>query len=309
MSKTICVLSYPRTGSNWLCDLLMGQNSYSAGEIFSETPLNFYWNLQFLMTSVYAVDKTIVDSFSKIFSPEHFYSNPQIKKTVTETIKKTKDLYSIELLLAMKKLTYSINSNFIFKLFPIHTQHNGLDYNQILNLADYVVLNYRNDLVESFISFKKALLSERWTSFDKKIYLEKIQWNKQEYQTYATDTLTSFEKLKDACKKTPSKVVYLSYEEIHQPNLSHHEKVKLLNDRFLQVDPSFNWYFKNEVAFQKENYIQNLEDNFLNPEDFLKDYPNLRTTIFPKNQSHLPTDLQKLDWTSDKEETLPAQQF
>ena len=257
------------------------------------------------MESIYGVDKIILDCFSKIFFPENFDLSPQIKQTIINHINNTNKIYSMELLLTIKSSIYSINRNFIFKLFYNHTQKNGIDLNQILNEADYVVLNYRNDLVRSFISLKKALLSERWTSFNKNIYMEKIQWDRKEYQAYAIDTLASFKKFKDACEKIPSKVIYLSYEEIHQLNLSHHEKVKLLNDRFLQVDPSFDWCFKSEVAFQKENYIQNLEDNFLNPEDFLKDYPNLRTTIFPKNQSHLPTDLQKLDWASDTEETVP----
>lgn len=305
MKKTICILSYPRTGSNWLCEALEGPDSFSSYELFNEEPLQFYSYVIFLMNSVYRTDSVIVDHFSKVFAPVNFNLSPQIKIEINQSIRKAIGPYSIDFFHAVKKLIYSIDRNFVFKVFPQQIERNSLDLNQLVNSAEYTILNYRNNLLDSFISLKKASLSEHWFSFDKHNYLEKIQWDRQEYQAYATDTLASFKMFKDACEKIPSKVIYLSYEEIHQPNLSHDEKIKSLNNRFLQVDPSFDWCFKSEVAFQKENYIQNLEDNFLNPEDFLKDYPNLRTTIFPKNQSHLPSGLQKLDWASDSEETVP----
>jgi hypothetical protein len=264
--KTICILSYPRTGSTWLCDTLGGYGSQSINEPFHPDPLQFYWILKPIIKNI-GVNDVIIDIFSKIYNPSNLKINIL-----------NKDLYSINLLKCLQEFYYKYEKNLIFKIFTEHIK-NFIDYDEIFKISNFIICLNRKSLVDSYISEKKAILSNRWTSLDANLYLEKIFWDPNEYNFYIDKILKKIDKIECFCKNiNEEKIIKLSYEEIHSLQ-TNKEKIDLINKKILEKDPNFKWSYNEESIFKKENYIKNIEDNFINSEDFLKDIKKLQTNL------------------------------
>jgi len=260
--KTICILSYKRTGSNWLCDTLSANDSLSLYEPFSKDPLSFFYTIHYLLKNVYNVDEEILSTFLKIYNYSNFFIDSNSYVKLINRIIKNKP-YSINLLKKIQQKIYEIQKNLIFKVFPEQIDKD-IVLNDIVDLSDYIIINYRNNLLESFISEQKSLISSRWTSLQKeRPYLEKIEWNEVLYKDYIDRTINS---LNYFIKNINKKYVLISYEKIHNTN----NKIETINSSIKKIYPDFIWNFKEISFFSKENYISNIENNFINKEDFLK---------------------------------------
>lgn len=261
--KTLCILSYQRTGSSWLCDILGGENTISLQEIFSRDPLLFNYTLSILLSRIYNVESSIIDTFNKIYNLSNFFvdnkSYIQIKKNILE-----KKPYSIELLKTIQKKVYDKKFNLIFKIFPEHIEE--LSLKEIINISDYIIINYRNNLLESFISEQKSVLSQRWTSLQtERPYLEKIEWNEKKYLSYVNKTIDTLNLFLNTIED--KKYVLISYEDIHFNNVN---KNKIIVDKVKLVYNDFDFKLKNSSLLKKENYIKNIKENFINEKDFIK---------------------------------------
>lgn len=264
--KTICILSYQRTGSSWLSDILSGSNTINGGEIFCKDPLQFAPTVISILSKIYNINPSIINTLHKIYSISNFFVNPnnyiQIKNNIL-----AKQPYSAELLYEMQNLVYTHGYSFVFKIFRNHLDSaNLLD---ILNISDYIIVNYRNNLLDSFISEQKSFISQRWTSTQtNRKYLEKIQWYENIYKKYVDKTILDLNYFVENINKP---YVMLAYEDIHKSN----NKVEFIRSKMKHIYPDFVWDFKTTSVFQKENYINQIENNFLNKEEFLQSYKNL----------------------------------
>lgn len=269
--KTICILSYQRTGSSWLCDILSGQNTIGMQEIFSKDPLIFIYTFSQILSSIYNIDKNIINVFRNIYNPNNFFIDPATYIKVKNKILQNEP-YNIKLLYSIQDLAYKNNNNLVFKIFPEHLSHISLE--NILNISDYIIINYRNNLLDSFISEKKASISQRWTSLQtERKYLEKINWNEQEYNIYKNKTINL---LNNFIQKINKKYVMIAYENIHQSN----NKINYIYETIKQTYPDFIWKFKDSSLLKKENYLSKVEDNFINSIEFLSSYTNIKTKIY-----------------------------
>lgn len=268
--KTICILSYQRTGSSWLCDILSGENSIGIQEIFSKDPMLFSYTLSLVLNKIYKVKPSIVNAFNKIYNINNFFVNTSNYNQIKKNILNNKP-YSIDLLKDIQNISYNNNYNLVFKIFPEHLDSVSLD--QILDISDYILINYRNNLLDSFISEKKSLLSQRWTSLQvERQYLEKIEWNEKEYTSYVDKVIFSI----DYFLKNTKEHVLISYEKIHECQ----NKIDYINMTIQNFYKDFDWKFKDKSILEKENYITKIEDNFLNKEDFLRSYRYIRKKIY-----------------------------
>jgi hypothetical protein len=269
--KTICILSYQRTGSSWLCDTLSGQNTIGIQEVFSKDPLIFLYTFSQILNSIYNIDNNIINVFKNIYSPKNFFIDPTTYIKIKNKILKNKP-YNIELLYSIQDIVYKNNNNLVFKIFPEHLDDISLE--NILNISDYIIVNYRNNLLDSFVSEKKSFISQRWTSLQtERKYLEKINWNKEEYNIYKDKTINI---LNNFIQKMNKKYVMIAYENIHQSN----NKINYIYETIKNIYPDFIWNFKNESMLKKENYLLNIQDNFLNYEEFLLSYNDIKTKIY-----------------------------
>lgn len=270
--KTICIFSYKRTGSNWLCDTFSGQDSISLYEPFSKDPLAFFYTLFFLLKDVYKVDNEILDAYVKIYNYSNFFIDPSSYTKLMHRILEKKP-YSIGLLKTIQNKFYQIEKNMVFKIFPEQIE-DDISLEKITNLSDYIIINYRNNLLESFISEQKSLISHKWASIQtERKYLEKIEWNEYAYTQYVKNVIASLNYL---IKNINKEYVMLSYENIHKSI----NKTDYICNTIKKIYPNFKWNFKQQSVFSKENYITNIEDNFLNKEEFLKSINNIQTKIY-----------------------------
>lgn len=273
--KTITILTYPRTGSTWLSHALGGNDTFSTTEIFCLNPLKQYWNILFLLKNIYGIDKHILSLFETIYHPKHFFINTQILSSITKNINDTKP-YSKDILQAIQRVVYDKRYNLTYKIFVDHMKSLKLDIAEVEQLSDYIVINYRNDMLASYISLEKGIISGRWCSMDTIPYQNKMEWNIELYNVYMQKTLSQINRifaLAELLKQTPC--VVLSYEAIHS-HQKEQDKINYINQNFINVDPHFSWSYSDHVLLQKENLIGELADNFYNPEQFLLDLPNIR---------------------------------
>jgi len=270
--KTICILSYKRTGSNWLCDTLCGDNTICLYEPFSKDPLSFFYTLFILMKNVYLVDQEILDTYCKIFNYSNFFIDKDSYSKLLTKILQNKP-YSINLLKKIQQKAYETGNNLVFKVFPEQIDRD-ISLKEILNLSDYIVVNYRNNLLDSFVSEQKSILSLRWTSLQKeRPYLEKIQWDKKQYDIYVMHTINNIDYF---VKNIDKKYVIISYENIHSSN----NKIEYIKNTIQNTYSDFIWNFKEKSFFSKENSIRNIEDNFLNKEEFLNSFNLVKKYIY-----------------------------
>lgn len=270
--KTICILSYQRTGSSWLCDTLSGKNTIGVQEIFSRDPLIFIYTFSQILNRIYNIDKNIINVLSNIYNPKNFFIDPTTYIKIKNKITQNKP-YNIKLLYSIQNLIYKNNNNLVFKIFPEHL-NDDISLESILNISDYIIINYRNSLLDSFISEKKSFISQKWTSLqtDRK-YLEKINWKKEEYNIYKNKTINT---LNNFIQKINKKYTMIAYENIHQSN----NKINYIYETIKHTYPDFVWNFNSSSTLKKENYLLRIEDNFLNYEEFLLSYNDLKIKIY-----------------------------
>ena len=174
-------------------------------------------------------------------------------------------------------LLFLLFSSFIIvllsKIFPEHIEQ--LSLKEIINLSNYIVINYRNNLLESFVSEQKSIISQRWTSLQtERPYLEKIEWNEKKYISYVDKTINILNLFLNSIEN--KKYTLISYEDIHY-NI---DKNKMIINKLKTIYNDFDFKLKNSSVLKKENYINNIEDNFINKEDFLLSYPNIQKYIY-----------------------------
>lgn len=270
--QTICILSYQRTGSSWLCDILSGENTICIQEVFSKDPLLFSHTVSPLLHKIYKMDSNLLETFRKIYQPSNFFIDPATYIVIKNNILKTNP-YSINLLYSIQDILYANNYNFVFKIFPEHIE--DMDLTSILNIADYVIINYRNDMLNSFISEQKAVVSQRWTSLQKeRPYLYKIHWDEVKYLEYTEKVINI---MNFWLSNVIREYVLISYEEIHS---SIDKNITIIN-QIKNIYKNFNFDLKQQSCLQKENNNINIVDNFTNPKDFIKSIHNgIRTKIY-----------------------------
>lgn len=212
--KTICILSYERAGTTWLCTALNTPQTWCVFEIFSRNPALYYWNLLTVLRRSDSIPEVMVDSYQKIFNPQNLFvdslSFAKIKQNMLAS-----NPFSIDLLRSFKQEAYNRNSNFCFKIFPEHFD-DKIKFDEIIKESDYILINYRNDILQTFLSWKLAIKTGAWTSLDKtdtSLTDTKILWKESEYLYFYDKTKENIDFWKTNIKDKP--IIILEYEQIH----------------------------------------------------------------------------------------------
>lgn len=278
--KKICVLSYERTGSTWLMDLFNCEDSISIGEPFSDDPTLIYYNLIRIFNMNKILNKNIINVFSKIYHPNNIFTNPQ---QFTEVKRKmlNSNPFNFEYLLGLLEEIKKAKKNFIaFKIFPSHIKNN-ITIEKIISISDVIIFNYRNNLLDTYISHFLATESGAWfksTNFRESNYNEiKLMWNINKYINYTNHVIQNkflfFKNIFDTIKK---KKILLSYEQIHNAS-NFLDKIQNLNNLFKSKDLILQ--LSNQEDIFKQNN-RNYEEIFINKEEFLQDLPKIRKFIY-----------------------------
>jgi LPS sulfotransferase NodH len=262
--KTVCILSYERTGTTWLCTALNTPQTWCVFEIFSRNPALYYWNLLTVLRQSDTLPKEMIDCYQKIFNPQNLFvdvlSFAKIKQNMLAS-----DPFSMNLLKSFQQEAYSQNRNFCFKIFPEHFD-DQIRFNDVINLSDYIIINYRNSILETFLSWKLAIKTGAWTNLDKKDTSNqdcKIVWNEQEYMSFYTKIKNNLDFWKNNTQNKPT--IVLQYEKIHAHS-SNEEKALFVKSELEKIglknfDVSLSNKFKKQTDyFDLSSIISNIDE-------------------------------------------------
>jgi LPS sulfotransferase NodH len=275
--KTICILSYERAGTTWLCTALNTPQTWCVFEIFSRNPALYYWNLLTVLRQSDTIPKEMVDSYQKIFNPQNLFvdvlSFAKIKQNMLAS-----NPFSVDLLKSFQQQAYGQHRNFCFKIFPEHFD-DKIRFNDILNLSDYLIINYRNNILETFLSWKLAIKTGAWTSLDKtdtSLTNNKILWKESEYLCFYNKTKENIDFWKNNTQDKPT--IILQYEEIHS-HVSDQEKALFVKSKLEELGlKDFQVCLSNKFSKQRE--YSDLSQVISNFEAFKESHNNARVPIF-----------------------------
>lgn len=282
LSSTV-ILTYERTGSNWLCDSLNSDTVYCAGEIFCDNPLVSFWQYKFLLEKL-CVSSPIIKTFANIFHQNNFHINPDQIELLKNHIK-NKHPYSLEFFDAFRDFVYKLNMSLVFKIFRSNLTEQ-ITINEIIDRSDYIIVNYRKDLLATYISYKKAINYDDWSMTNNRLkqnpdyYNRNIQiiWNESEYLDFCKQTMESLDLWQQQIGKKQS--IVISYEDIHNCDDKSIRLSKMINSLGLDICINQNpLYLKQSSYTSIENNIENITD-YKKSMNSIPKYINYENQIF-----------------------------
>jgi len=280
--KTICILSYERAGTTWLCTALNTRQTWCIFEIFSRNPALFYWNLLTFMKLGDCIPQPIIEAFEKIFDPQNLFVDALSHTKIKNNMVASKP-YSINLIKSFQQAAYSKNRMLCFKIFPYHFDEN-VTVEDVISLSDYIVINYRSNVLETFLSWKLAVRTGAWSSLDKqdRLATPNVVWEEKEYLDFYNRTVSYIKHWEEIAKKKPN--VILCYEDIHNENRTENEKATYVKEQIKHMGLDMDVSFKNH--FQKQTDYCDLSKIISNFDDFKISYEERNIPIFYKVQEH-----------------------
>ena len=269
--KKICILAHGRTGSSFLADCFdhIKGESFNSGEFF-----NYFVPHQFtIIKNLFIVHGLPLSwpyyDFLWRLAPCLINNKGPTYKIKRPWIEMQP--YSIEMFQNAIKTLQELNYNyFIYKIAP--PPKNKYDIStflpEVINSSDHIILLYRENLLDVHISFLRAKKINQWQSNEyKPEYDTQVFWGLQQYEdrleTYKTNYTNYFEML----NKYKKSYTILKYEDINTVDLAT-AALKNIDKEYPLKTPNF---------VKQSRSRKNVEDNFVNPEDFLIDLPKIQT--------------------------------
>ena len=267
-SKNILILAEPRTGSGLLCRIIStNTNTVNAAEFFGSGYRHISQHLNRL--SEY-VDQKYVLGINDYRDMLHKLSI----STLPNQINKFVDVNSLNLFLKFNE------QNICLKIFNSHFFQQNIDIEELLDIFDGVILLYRHNLLDAFISFEKGLATNVWCSLDKnfdknKIY--QIQWDTEKYRSYYERQINIYRKHLKLFNKINKPKFVLKYEDMSSARNKYLYIQNLLFDNHIYHTIPIK--YKDPIEKQSISNIPKA-DNFVNPADFLQDYEQIQDILY-----------------------------
>lgn len=267
-SKNILILAEPRTGSGLLCRIIStNTNTLNAGEFFGSGYVHISQHLNRLAQYI---KKRYILGINDYRDMLHKLSI----STLPNQINKFVDVNSLKLFLKFKKQNISL------KIFNTHFFQQNIDTEELLDIFDGVILLYRHNLLDAFISFEKGVATNVWCSlhedFDKS-KTHKIQWDAEKYRRYYERQINMYRKHLTFFNKINKPKFILKYEDMSSARNKYLYIQNLLFDN--GIDHTIP--IKNKDPIEKQS-ISNIpiQNNFTNPTDFLQDYKQIQNKLY-----------------------------
>lgn len=301
--NNICIFAGSgRVGSNYILNSIISDQSYHClGEFFNNIP----WNV-----SVYML---IIKCMLEAESPSVFKFKDWMVEATTFLRRNLRYLFDEKSILADKNVEMNrflkinttdlyiaateffnneINKNTAHKLFPqnttfIPTQHGyrkeqktNINIEEVLNICDTIIVPYRKNALSIYISDKKAWSNDIYYIDSKGVNQNrlkesqdfKILWDKEEYISTFNHLDSNHRYMFDEVyEKFDGAKCVVNFEDLH----SNDDRVSYL--QYIYDKNNINVKINREKfnPTVKQSKDQPLEDHFTNPEEFLKDLPDI----------------------------------
>ena len=302
-------MSMGRTGSNYLVSHFNkhtyneSSNVYDAYEFFSMWPMHFYRHIQFLKENNLDIPKSFVEFMSRlvyfdktIHGPKRFqWVAPHYGAYQHKDIEQKKDDYYLhhgwpyslgmidDFCEELKKL--NCIDFFVHKHIARISDEFGDEwsYENVIDKADCIIVNYRYSVLDAFISLMKAIRTNQWIKMDTydPDYDSKITWNKDFFIDYSINRYkASYDGIKKTLAKLSKPHFVVQYEDFTNPNTDRREYLNhsLLSTAVFGTSEVDSLLAKgNKIRMIKQSKPRKFyEDCFLNPEQFKKDYHEIK---------------------------------
>ena len=271
MKQNICIYTTGRSGSNYLGS-------------FIEMPEYTLLNEPFTLGNKYNL-RQFITGLGLLFQ-QNKIDLPQLKDLLYLTIEtqqqksciKTKLLTSEILVLWFNSIQEEKSTNILWKFMVWYNDLYSMNIVDIFDNIDYLILNYRKNILKQWISFVKATTTGEWVTHKDSINKDiKIQWNKTLYLQFVKDRERYHNLMKTNFIQFNKPKTVVCYEEL----LSRDNKKQYLYNLFQKssIDLPINDY---SPLKQQSNSKKPIEENFLNRQEFLDDYNDIKDTIMTK---------------------------
>ena len=268
--KYICIYTLGRSGSNYLRNFINKPEYILINEPF--TLSSRYNSAQFLMgmSLLYQNEKINLSLLKDLVSLAlETQSSPS-------TIITTTLLEDNLLRLWFSEQQKSTPKNILWKFMAWYHSSLNLNIDNMFDTIDYLILNYRKNIIKQWISSIKAMQTGEWITEKKSINHDiQILWNKVDYLNFVnyTENHHGFMKMYFSQFNKPKTIV--CYENLSDTNTG---GVSYLNSKFQKAN--IDLPINDSVLIQRQSDPnKSLEDNFLNKSEFLKDYDSIKDKI------------------------------
>lgn len=156
----------------------------------------------------------------------------------------------------------SQNKNFVFSTFIEHFEKVETLITLIM-ISDLVVFNYRKNVLDQWVSYRKAAKTGFWKKKD--LTNVKIIWSEELFMKFRKRCEVVFALVK-RLKMEGINLIQFNYEEIHALDTDQ-EKINLINKQLNKFD--LNIGDLSDTGLIKQNYYTDYKDVFINYDDFL----------------------------------------
>jgi hypothetical protein len=267
--KNICIYTLGRSGSNYL-------------RSFIERPDYILMNEPFTLSSR-------PNAAQFLMGIALLYQNNKInlshlKELITLALESQDRHESIKTKLLDDKLlklwfeeTQTTPKNTLWKFMSWYNDILNLDICNMFDSIDYLILNYRKNILKQWISAIKARQTGEWITENKSInHNTKIVWNKTNYLYFVDYIEKNHQLMKINFDKFNKNKTIICYENLSQEDEGGYA---YLHNKFQEADISLPINYAVSIQRQSDPN-QSLKDNFLNPQDFLDDYSSIENKIF-----------------------------
>lgn len=293
MENTV-VLGTPRSGSNFLINSLSDiSNLYKSGEFFSGGNNCYLYCLEHLKyISWYHFHKYQIDYALKIYQKmfqimgrgsdngkNQYYNrnaiNPEHLALLLNFIKdhpQTAWSYTLQKNIRQDRLCV--------KIFYNHYDYeNHFDVREALEMFDNLILIYRENMLNQFISFRIASKTQDWylsCHENRTNSLVKITWNLNDYLWHTKETIAwTKEYKKHLSDFRHKKTAIIKYEDINTSNYKQ-EIEKILESNGIEHKIGYSGSRKQSIE------SIDIADKFINKEQFLDEYSQIQDKILLK---------------------------
>lgn len=271
--KNIFIMCNGRTGSSFLSghfpsvDMRSSANQYNAWEFFAMWPPDFWRHIHFLRSNNLNIPDSFIDYMINIFSGK--------KDKLGQQTQMHEFPYTINMLpdfadaIKPLKLDYFMHKN----ISHANTKGNW-SQEDIIKHADYVIVNYRKSILDTYISNVKACESRLWLTHNyNEKYDNKIYWSKKAFTEYSEKYKEHYSDIRKALHKLNKPYIVIEYETFcKQPN-----RMQYLSDKLKTIDIT-NLQLINANTVKQSKDREHYESCFkeYHAQEFIKDYSSIK---------------------------------
>lgn len=270
--KTICILTEARSGSSYLSTLLSSDaRYYFLNEFF--TPYG--------TENIERHFKILSQVFSKHYNKTHYinYFKVLTKCIENNDFNKMHNSISTEMFDIIQHYAYNfLDKGVLVKIFDNHLTGQNISYDQLMPKIDAIILNYRRNILLTYISLEKAFVTEQWFVADKQnIKDAKILWDKQKFINFVKHCINRYNTIYQIYKNINRPKVVINYEDMHSSSDLKKYIQNKLDDAKIDIRITFDNIL---LPIKQSQQYDTYENYFHNKDDFARDFKSIEDYIY-----------------------------